>query len=1239
MGKTDKVPGPNLGCIVLALACSLSASVSMADEIPIAQRPLILGDATVPGNLFLVPSIEWPTMNSVANIGGFNPDQAYVGYFNARKCYVYQYDDTPEERHWAPSSAATAGRCSGTDEWSGNFLNWAATQTIDPFRLGLMGGYRFKDTPEATWLQKARHDGQGNQYPDRSVTGADVIAGATPFTGANRIDIRIDGLGGASLDGDRVTSPMRFWLNGSGNRNAPDGHYDPENSKPADIIAGGALDAEVRVAVCTGEVFIDEDRCREYPNGNYKPEGLIQEFARLDNEDGVLRYSLFTYLNDNNTERDGGVMRSAKKFVGPEMIDPDTGEPMPNPNAEWDANTGVLVKNPDPDVAADTSTHYGVDIDRSGILNYLGSSGQTNTNTYKSIDPISELYYAASRYLRDLGPVQAYHTLPGNTGANVQRALDDFPVVREWDDPLETYFCAPNAGISIADVFTHRDKNLPGNENTARGNEPAFWSELADDAAATGLDVRTRTNQIGDLEGIGGIGNSVFTGRQNSAYIAGLAYEMHTRDQRPDLQGTQTMSSYMVDVVENQNLVNESNNMLYLAAKYGGFNVPPGFDPDTRDDPLETNWWNTGGEGVSAGGSSYDLRPDNYFVANEASRMVEGLRDAFEKIVAEESGSSAAVAANTTEASSDTLLYQAQFEAGTWRGEILAIGIDDDGAVQVGDVAWQASEGIPAPGTRNVYTIDDGGNLSNVQMDTGRPLGLTDDQWEALEEDGDLADYLLFGVTDDEVRNGGDFRDRADTVLGDIVNSAPFVTTGGNFGYSVLPEGGSDYRDFLADKRDQDEMLYVGANDGMLHAFNATADGGDEVFAFLPDSVFETLPDLANPAYDHRNYVDGHVEVADAYWDGDWGQALVASTGGGPPAVFGLDVTSGGLDDVLWELTPDDDDQLGHVMDEINIVRMNNGEFAAVFGNGYNSGEHEASLFIVPLDNPENRIVIETGEGSEDNPNGLGGVATVDLQGNGVIDRIYAGDLHGNMWRFDVSDGSSSGWDAELLFEARGPNGEVQPITAAPRATPHSQSGIEMNVLFGTGQYFAEGDDVVASNPDVQSFYALKDDGSGTVERSNLVEQSIVEQSLTSEPPSRTLSDESVSAGDDGWHIDLWFNNMAEGERVVDRAALVGDRVFFLTQIPEGEVCGFGGRSWLMEMNAESGGLTPTELVEGNPDIGGLGFDQLATGLSGLRGDGSVIFYPSLADGSVEEVEVPDPGSARTGRQSWQELR
>src|SRR5690606_18521586 len=365
--------------------------------------------------------------------------------------------------------------------------------------------------------------------------------------------------------------------------------YNPSST----MYTSRVYEVSVRVKVCDPSVGV-ESNCKQYPNGNWKPEGLIQKYSNR------IRYSVFGYLNDSDMLRDGGVLRARQKFVGETLIDPDTGE-QPNPNMEWDPHTGVLYRNPDSADAAAT----GANIQDSGVINYINKFGQMTSWNHKSHDPVSELYYTAIRYLKKQGNVPEYSALSGNT-TNRYNLADGFPVITDWDDPIQ-YWCQNNAILGIGDANTHRDKNLPG--STATADEPTRPSLVSSDDT---VNVVTATNKVAQLEGIT-INTNQFTGRQNSAFIAGLAYDSHTKDLRPgedDFEGDQTVSTHWVDVREAQVLEPRHRNQYWLAAKYGGFMVPENYDPYGNTTPLGDELWNSG-ETLSTG----DPRPENFYVA------------------------------------------------------------------------------------------------------------------------------------------------------------------------------------------------------------------------------------------------------------------------------------------------------------------------------------------------------------------------------------------------------------------------------------------------------------------------------------------------------------------------------------------------------------------------------------------------------------------------------------------------
>ncbi|MDY6948374.1 MAG: hypothetical protein SXG53_21950, partial [Pseudomonadota bacterium] len=263
--RRNELEGPR--CALLGALLTLFTGLAGGQgTTTITQSPLTVA-TNVPGNLLLVPSVGWQTLDSSANLGDYDVARAYVGYFDPAKCYKYSYSTTETERYFYPVGTTATRTCSNTlQQWSGNYLNWAATQTIDPFRKALTGGYRVRDTATQTWLEKARYDGNGANsiYPNRRIpaSGSDstLVSGATPASW-NDLTYRVWMLG----------NRLRFTRNGDLNGSAvvP---YDP--SIHLTPLEGMVYEVSIRVRVCDPSVGV-EANCVQYSQG-WKPEGLIQ---------------------------------------------------------------------------------------------------------------------------------------------------------------------------------------------------------------------------------------------------------------------------------------------------------------------------------------------------------------------------------------------------------------------------------------------------------------------------------------------------------------------------------------------------------------------------------------------------------------------------------------------------------------------------------------------------------------------------------------------------------------------------------------------------------------------------------------------------------------------------------------------------------------------------------------------------------------------------------------------------
>lgn len=703
---------------------------------------------------------------------------------------------------------------------------------------------------------------------------------------------------------------------------------------------------------------------------------------------------------------------------------------------------------------------------------------------------------------------------------------------------------------------------------------------------------------------------------------------------------------------------------LYFAAKWGGF-----IDKNDNNIPDQTEEWDaknnitqeTGPDGV----------PDNYFQVTNALGLKDQLSTAFNNILAREASSST-VTVNSGALNTDTLLFQAVFNAEDWSGDVFAYPVDGDG---LGSPVWSFKDtlGTQLAGS-NAYLNNREVVTYNRANNTGVPftwpsnpaaLGANDlspAQVAALRggvtvNADEYGEALLNFIRGDQSQEGAastwNFRER-ETVLGDIVNSDPlFVPQPGffypdNWGGSAA-ENSKPYSDFRKKFKDREPVLYFGANDGLFHAVNAyrnntdsdagpiRTDGGEELLAYMPSHVTGDLNRLADPNYSHQYYVDGPSTYGDVFFGNEWHTALVGALGHGGQGLFALDITdpkgtqvgypsfreSDASDLVLWEFSDADDADMGYSYGDPVIVRMNNGKWAAIFANGYNNTDSDgnvsstgnAVLYIVDIETGDIIRKLDTGVGLSDDPltlsrpNGLASPAVIDRDGDYIADAIYAGDLFGNLWKFDVSDASAANWkvafgtaaEPEPLFVAKDSAGNRLPITSRPTVGSHPAPAIapdDVLIYFGTGKY-VESNDNDPDGQDTQAFFSIWDDGTQVSGRSDLLQQSIIGEASNGEFDFRFTTENEIRWEEDddvtpalpahrGWFIDLINtqdgNTDNKGERVVFEPIIRNDRVIFTTLIPSLDECAAGGSGWLMELSAISGARLPESPFDVNDD-------------------------------------------------------
>ena len=717
-----------------------------------------------------------------------------------------------------------------------------------------------------------------------------------------------------------------------------------------------------------------------------------------------------------------------------------------------------------------------------------------------------------------------------------------------------------------------------------------------------------------------------------------------------------------------------------------------------------------------------------YFIAaNSTSGVAQAIGEALLEI-ADRVGSAASVATNTGSLNAGSKLFQARFDSSDWKGQLLAFQINLDGSIE-GNPEWDAGtrlnmqnyntgreiitwnpnvddpaggvvEGAGIPFRFPVdYTSPDAlTEMSSAQIAyllTSAPYAIaTVDAGEISANQtygADITNYFRGDETNELVGQG--FRLR-NSVLGDIVNSDPKFVDVPNFRYPDALQVKS-YNDFITDNASRQGVVYVGANDGMLHAFND--DTGDEMLAYVPNTVYQNFDELADGDYEHRYFVDGGANIIDVFLpnmddpasavDGLWRTVISGGLAGGGQGVYALDITDptvfdeGNADDIiLWEFDDTDDADLGYTYGKVQMAKMNDGTWAAVFGNGYNNTEADgnasttghAMLYIVDIETGNVLKKLDTEAGSVATPNGLATPLLIDENGDFAADYIYAGDMQGNLWKFDVSDSNPANWDA--AWSSGGSPAPLftttanQPITSQPQASFHPDNRAGFMLYFGTGQYL-EVNDNVGSGQTTQTFYGIWDKDTATVpsiSKASLLEQTIDNQYAQAfDTDDDGVDDETFTLRDvsnniinwdthNGFYLDLMpveiegaANADNFGERQTSNAIVRNGQIIFTTLIPSTVECEFGGTSFLMELDFRDGSALEFPAFDLNGDGEYDADDTSASGrasdvgimptVSILADDAQDVAFGSGASGDIDVIQL-SVGDQAYGRQSWRQL-
>ncbi|MDB5793734.1 MAG: pilY1 [Noviherbaspirillum sp.] len=709
----------------------------------------------------------------------------------------------------------------------------------------------------------------------------------------------------------------------------------------------------------------------------------------------------------------------------------------------------------------------------------------------------------------------------------------------------------------------------------------------------------------------------------------------------------------------------------YEAIKQGTINWP---DPTVDEGPERVDdLWHAAVNGHGT-----------YFSAQTPDSLVSGLTKALAGLSVRLGAGAAAATSNLEPVKTDNLLFLALYRTVVWDGDLKLKTIDPNTGEISKDVKWSAQEKLDTQvglttDTRNIYVFDKSatnklknfvwGNLNESEtayftnicgtsllsqcVDTALGPNLTQTQKDMISGQN-LVNFVRgqTGFEDQEGNANRIYRDR-EHVLGDIVGSQPVYMKSPTFAYAD-----PGYADFKTLHKDRAPMVYAAANDGMLHAFDATMDeagSGKEKWAYIPPMVMPNLYRLAdrNYATKHQYYVDGAPTVGDicprspaaACEGSEWKTILVGGLNAGGKGYYALDITDPAHPKALWNFTSADDPDLGLSFGNPVITKRKDGTWVVAVTSGYNNtnGDGKGHLYLLNAYTGALILKLDTSAGDKSTPSGLAKInAWVDSTTDNTAKRFYGGDLLGNVWRFDTDDRiAPAGNEALLLAELGNVSPAAnQPITVKPELSVHTVNGVEYAVIsVATGRYLGSSDLLDVSK---QSIYSLKDTltetGLGKVRTPGvLVDQAF---STNADGTIRTTTQKTVDwSRTAGWYIDLSPNNESPGERVnVDMQQQLGLLVV-AGNVPNNNACNVGGNSWMYSLDFRTG--TFLQGATGNKAGQKLPANALIAGLKMLRlNTGKTITIVTTSSGDAEILPNPSgPGTGSgTRRVSWREL-
>ncbi|NWB84489.1 pilus assembly protein [Pseudomonas gingeri] len=763
-----------------------------------------------------------------------------------------------------------------------------------------------------------------------------------------------------------------------------------------------------------------------------------------------------------------------------------------------------------------------------------------------------------------------------------------------YTSPIQ-YRCQKNYGVVVTDGLPTYDRTFPTNDPQAQGGPPSLpnWDGVVDG-----------NNPNGDNEG-------------DTLYLddlAKFAYDIDMRSAGNDAAGKswdspdfpkQNMFTYTVGLTA-------SNQMLANSANYGH---------------------------------------GKYYLAIDQAGLSTALSSAFSDITSK-AGSGGGGASNSASAGTATSYFQSAYDPKDWRGTIKSYGLNTNGTVNLSAVNWTTDSTILPGATPPLY------QSWNTTSNAAISLAFTG---FSTTQQATLNLNLPTGILGTDLvewskgTNKTGLKVRT-VLLGDIINSPVVVALPTAQTASDLV-GDSSYTSYLATKATgMNSSLVVNANDGFFSVIDATK--GTRLYAYMPSSVLPSLHFISDPAYaggtGHKFLNDGQVGVYDAQFSNSaWKTVALGGVGAGGKAFYAVqlyDASAGNVYNALWEMRAPDTPNTGNAFNDLGyayakpeVAKLSDGRWAAFIANGYGSNSGVAALYVVDIRDGSliSKIVVNT----SDTTNGLSSVK-LSVNAQNVVQAAYGGDLKGNLWKFDLSATSPSGWGLAFagspLFTA--PGTTTQPITAQPLLAANPAGGTM--VFFGTGKFNETADKLSKA---VQGFYAVWDAGGSTGQWtvSNLQAQSITGLFTSNGIQFFTTSTNAVTyPTQKGWYLPLIYNNVAAGERVIYPAQITLGRIIFTTAaVDTTDPCVSFGTGKVVELDAFTGKMLSYPVLDTNGsgvvdanDLQSSGF-IFSVGIPNLTSILNQSTAKIFSDSSGGTTSMAEKGGGGSRRIMWRQIQ